>query len=313
MEKYVIIKNEVMTMYDIIIVGSGVAGMTAAIYSKRAGKKVLVLEAKNYGGQIVRSPKVENYPGFKAITGFDLAHSLYQQMIALEVDFRLEKVISIEKDKVITKDNEYFSKAIILAVGTENKMLGLKNEKELIGRGVSYCATCDGPLYKGKTVAIIGGGNTGLEDAIFLSDYCRFVYLIHRRDEFRGEQKYVDILQQKENVKILLNTKVEEIQGENQVTGIKVYHQDTKQEEELMIQGLFIAIGQVPSTDFLKNYIQLDKYHYIIAKEDMKTNIENIFVAGDCREKKIRQLTTAVSDGTIASLMACEYLHKKGN
>lgn len=280
-------------MYDIVILGAGTAGMTAAIYASRAGYKVLLLEKEMYGGQIVNTEVVENYPGFQQISGFDYANNLYNQVKNLNVDFEFQDVKSLDELK------KYNPKTIILALGARHK----KHEKIKDLNGVSYCATCDGPLYKDKIVAVIGGGNTALIDAIFLSKYAKKVYLIHRRDKFKAEQKYIESLN---NVEIILNTNVIGCIGNEKIEKLIL---DNNQEIE--VDGVFVAIGITPNTEIVKDIIKLDNNGYIIAGEDCKTNIENIFVAGDCRTKEIRQLVTASSDGAIAALNAIKYMEEK--
>ena len=291
-------------MYDIIIVGAGPAGLTAALYALRANKKVLILESKNYGGQIINAGNIENYPGIANISGFDYATNLYRQVKDLEVDFKIETVIRIEKDKkVTTNKGEYQAKAIILATGAENRKLNLKNEQEFIGKGISYCATCDGNFYRNKIVAVIGGGNTALEDALYLSNLASKVYVIHRRDEFRGEAKYLEELKQKENVEFILNSNVVAINGENKLESIDV--KNTNGEiTKIDINGLFIAVGQEPKNEIFANIINIDNQGYIESLDGVHTNVEGIYVAGDTRKKELRQLTTAVSDGAIAATTA---------
>lgn len=295
-------------MYDIIIVGAGTAGLSAAIYGVRAGKNVLVLEANAYGGQIINTPEIENYPGIKHISGYEFATNLYEQAKELGAEIRFEKVLEIKSEQnekiVITENNSYSTKSIVLATGAKNRPLGLENEKEWIGRGISYCATCDGAFFRGKDVAVNGGGNTALEDALFLSSYCNKVYVIHRRDAFRGEDKLLQSLQEKINVEFILNSYITELLGEDQLEGIKIRNKDTNNESEININGLFIAIGQIPENTIFSNIVKLDKGGYIMAQEDCKTNVEGIFVAGDSRTKVIRQLATAASDGAIAGLAA---------
>lgn len=300
-------------MYDIIIVGAGTAGLSAAIYGVRAGKSVLVLEANVYGGQIINTPEIENYPGIKNISGFEFATTLYEQAKELGAEIKIEKVLEIinqqGKNKVVvTERNNYEAKSVILATGAKNRPLGLEKEQELVGRGISYCATCDGAFFRGKEVAVNGGGSTALEDAIFLSSYCSKVYIIHRRDTFRGESKHVTDLQKKDNVVFVLNSNITELLGEEQLEGVKVKNKETNEETILRISGLFIAIGQVPENSSFSNVVDLDKGGYIKATEDCKTTGDGIFVAGDSRTKAIRQLTTAASDGAIAGLAACEYI-----
>ena len=287
-------------MYDIIIVGGGPAGLTAALYAGRANKKILVLEAKVPGGQIVNANEVTNYPGIEKISGSDYATNLYNQVLSLGVEIKFETVLSITEDKEVTTNiDTYKSKAIILATGAENRKLRIENEDKLVGKGVSYCATCDGNFYKGKTVAVVGGGNSALEDALYLSDLASKVYLIHRRDTFRGEGKLVDEIKKKNNIEIIYNSNVTKINGTDKVESIIVNDQD-----ELNVDGLFIAVGQEPKNIIFKDIIDIDDYGYIISKDDVHTNKKGIYVAGDARNKLLRQLTTAVGDGSIAATVA---------
>ena len=286
-------------MYDLIIIGAGPAGLTAALYGLRANKTVLVLESKNYGGQIINANNIENYPGIKNISGYDFATNLYNQVINLNGIFKFEQVTKITEDKkVITNKNEYQAKAIIIATGTERRKLNLPNENELIGKGISYCATCDGNFFKNKDVAIIGGGNTALEDALYLSNIVNKVYLIHRRNEFRGEAKYVEELKNKTNVKLILNSNITSLNGKDTLESITVNN------EKIKVQGLFIAIGQVPQNQIFNNVVNLDSNGYIITDNDLHTKTKGIYAAGDTRVKSLRQLTTAVSDGSIAATNA---------
>ena len=298
--------------YDIVIVGAGTAGLSAAIYAVRAGKSVIVLEATTHGGQIVNTPEVENYPGIKKISGFEFANNLYEQAKSLGAEVVYEKVNSIEvngEEKIVhTAKEDYQAKAVILATGAKNRPLGLEHEKEWIGAGISYCATCDGMFYRGKDVAVAGGGNTALEDAIFLTNYCRKVYLIHRRDAFRGEEKLLQTLKEKPNVEFVLNANITRLIGEDGVDGVEVENKNTHEKRVLDVMGLFVAIGQMPENSEFINVVDLDKGGYIEAKEDCKTKTKGIFTAGDCRTKKVRQLATAASDGAIAALAACEYI-----
>lgn len=298
--------------YDIVIVGAGTAGLSAAIYAVRAGKSVIVLEATTHGGQIVNTPEVENYPGIQKISGFEFANNLYEQAKSLGAEVIYEKVIGIEvngEEKIVhTTKEDYQAKAVILATGAKNRPLGLEHEKEWIGAGISYCATCDGMFYRGKDVAVAGGGNTALEDAIFLTNYCRKVYLIHRRDAFRGEEKLLQTLKEKPNVEFVLNANITRLIGEDGVDGVEVEDKNTHEKRVLDVMGLFVAIGQMPENSEFINVVDLDKGGYIEAKEDCKTKTKGIFTAGDCRTKKVRQLATAASDGAIAALAACEYI-----
>lgn len=293
-------------MYDITIIGAGPAGLTAAIYGRRANKKVLVLEANTYGGQIITTDKIENYPVNPGISGFDFATKLYNQVKDLGAEIKFEKVTEIKENEVITTKNTYKTKTIIIATGRDNRKLNLENEDKLTGKGVSYCATCDGAFYKDKVVAVNGGGNTAVEDALYLSDIAQTVYLIHRRDTFRAEAVLIDRLKEKENIKIVLNTTITKINGENKLENIEI--KNPTETKTLNVDGLFIAVGQVPETENFKKLINSDEKGYIIAGEDCKTNIKNIFVAGDTRTKSLRQLVTATGDGAVAATEAIKYI-----
>ena len=304
-------------MYDIIIVGGGTAGFSAAIYGVRAGRKVLILEAKSYGGQIINSPEVENYPGIRKISGMEFAKGLYEQATGLGAEFRQGQVIRVEEREssrmvvVSGTDNmeqEYETRAVILATGAKNRPLGVEREQELTGAGVSYCATCDGMFFRGRQVAVAGGGSTALEDAAFLSNYCEKVYLIHRRDQFRGEERLVENLRQKENVEFVLNTVVTELLGKDMLEGVRLRNVVTKEEKELAVGGLFVAVGQMPDNEGFAGLVALDEKGYIQAAEDCRTETPGVFVAGDCRTKEVRQLATAAADGAVAALAACEYI-----
>lgn len=291
-------------MYDIIIIGAGPAGMTAALYALRANKKVLVFEAKSYGGQIVNATKIENYPAIDEISGYDYATNLYNQVKNMGAEFKFETVERVTEDKkVITNNGEYQAKAVIIATGAENRKLNIDNEQEFVGKGISYCATCDGTFYKDKIVAVNGGGNTALEDAIYLSDIASKVYLIHRREEFRGEQKYTDELKAKSNIEFVLNSTIKTINGSDKLESITVEDKDGNT-KDIAIDGLFIAIGQEPKNQIFANVATVNDKGYIEAGEDLHTNIEGIYVAGDTRVKNLRQLTTAVSDGSVAATQA---------
>lgn len=299
-------------MKDVIIIGAGTAGLTAAIYALRAGKSVLVLEQGNYGGQIINTPKVENYPGIEQISGYEFASGLFRQAEKLGMEYRSEKVtnIRLEADtahKIVeTTQGSYCTKALILASGAKNRPLGLEKESEYVGKGISYCATCDGMFFRGKKVAVVGGGNTALEDAAFLSNYCEKVYLIHRRETFRGEQRLVDELRGRENVEFLLNKTVQALEGAQTLQAVTLYDKISGDESRLEISGLFVAIGQAPETEAFAGLIERDKNGYILAGEDCRTNVEGIFAAGDCRSKTVRQLTTAAADGAVAALAAAQ-------
>lgn len=289
-------------MYDCIIVGAGTAGLTAAIYLRRASKKVLVLEAKSYGGQIVNALKIENYPGEPNISGFEFAEKIYNQSLDLGTEILFEKVINIENNfdykEVITSKNRYKCKAIILATGSDNRKLELENEDNLIGKGISYCATCDGNFYKDKIVAVIGGGKTAIEDALYLSDIASKVYLIHRRDLDKID---------KENIETISNSNIVKINGDNKLGSIDIKNKDGKI-TNIKIDGLFIAIGRIPENQNFAKLINLDEKGYIISNEECNTNVPGIFVAGDARTKKVRQLVTAAGDGAIAATEVLKYI-----
>ena len=291
-------------MYDIIIVGCGPAGMTAALYARRAGKSVLVFEAKAYGGQIAKAAVVENYPGVEKTTGFDLATKMYEQIKNLGAEIKFELVKKITKDKeVITDKGTYQAKAIILATGTENRRLNLPNEVEFIGKGVSYCASCDGNFFKGKKVAVVGGGNTALEDTDYLADLCDKVYLIHRSESFRGDDSLIDEVELDANVERIMNTNVVSLNGKDVLKSITIKNKDGE-ERTIDIDGLFIAVGQQPKNELFADVIELDEKGYIKAYDEVHTSVEGIYVAGDTRSKELKQLTTAVSDGSLAATIA---------
>ena len=299
---------------DLVIIGAGTAGLTAGIYALRAGKKAIILEALTYGGQIVNSPDVENYPGLAHVSGFDFATALYEQATGLGAELRFERAVAIEdlgREKLVkTGQAEYRCKAVILATGAKNRPLGLEREKELTGAGVSYCATCDGAFYRGKKVAVNGGGNTALEDAAYLAEICDTVYLIHRRDEFRGDEKDVEALRQKENVRFVLNATITSLVGDDRLTGVVVTDKNSGESETIEVDGLFVAIGQMPDNRDFSPWVDLDAGGYISAGENCVTKTPGIFTAGDCRTKQVRQLTTAAADGAVAALAACAYMGK---
>ena len=304
---------------DVIIIGAGPAGLSAAIYVERAGKSAAVLEANTFGGQIVNTPDIMNYPGIKKTSGFDFAMGLYEQATELGAEVIFDKAVKIEKraekDFCITgaSGEIYEAGAVILATGAVNRPLGFDNEKSLIGHGVSYCATCDGAFFKGKDVAVNGGGNTALEDAMFLTNYCNKVYIIHRREGFRGEPKTLEALRQKENVTFILNANVTKLIAEEKdkfsvLTGVEVTDKNTGEKQEIEVSGLFIAIGQMPQNEDFADVVMLDDAGYIEAGEDTHTGTPGIYAAGDGRTKKVRQLVTAAGDGAVAALEAVNYI-----
>ena len=299
-------------MYDIIIVGAGPAGLTAAIYACRAEKSTLVLEAKSYGGQIINTPDIANYPVAPGISGFEFATTLYNQAKDLGAEIRFEKVVSVEDGKiktVRTLANAYEAKAVILATGAENRKLGVEGESDLVGKGVSYCATCDGNFFRKKDVAVCGGGNTALEDALYLADLANTVYLIHRRDAFRADAALVSKLRSKENVKLVLNSIVTKLVAEKRLQSVEVTDKLTGAVTVLPVQGLFVAVGQVPENENFRSLVDLDAGGYAVADESCKTKTPGVFVAGGNRTKEVRQLVTAASDGAVAATEAIKYLN----
>lgn len=299
-------------MYDIGIIGGGTAGLTAAIYGQRAGKRTLVFEHLNFGGQIVNSPLVENYPGLESVSGSQYTMNLVSQALKLGTETVSERVLKIREENgikvVVTDVKEYPCRTVIIATGVSHRHLGIEKEEKLVGSGVSYCATCDGAFFKGRDVAVIGGGNTALQDADFLSNYCRKVYVVHRRDEFRGESSLVEILKKKENVEFVLSATVKDIKGQFMVEGLVLHNKKTDEEFEIAVSGVFVAIGQIPQNEIFDGIVRLDESGFVLAAEDCMTSAPGIFAAGDCRTKEVRQLTTAAADGSVAALAACKYL-----
>ena len=300
-------------MYDIIVIGAGPAGLTAAIYARRASKTVLVLEAMTYGGQIINTPDIENYPAAPHISGLDFANRLYEQATGLGAEVVFERVTEIKdgtEKTVVTAENTYTAKAVIIATGSQNRKLGIEGERELVGRGVSYCATCDGAFFRNKKVAVMGGGNTALEDALYLADLAETVYLIHRRGEFRGDEATVNALKERQNIKFMLNSTVTKLIADKRLTAIEVTDKNTGAVTKLDVNGLFVAIGRTPENQPFEDLIKLDEAGYIAAGEDCITNVPGIFAAGDNRTKSIRQLVTAAADGAAAATAAVQYISR---
>ena len=296
-------------MYDVIIIGGGPAGLTAALYALRAEKSVVVIEKLGLGGQIALSGEVENFPGTMKMSGAEFAQNLAAQVDALGGRIEYEEVVEIidgNPKTVITDLDRYEGKSIIIATGVKNRRLGAEGEDELIGKGISFCAVCDGSFYKNRVVAVIGGGNSALQEAILLSDLAKKVYVIQNLEFFTGEQKLVDKLTTKENVEIILGNTVEKLLGETELKGVEIKN-IAGETKTLELDGMFVAIGLVPQNEIFKNLINLDERGYIIADEFCKTNVDGIFVAGDCRTKTIRQVITAAGDGAVAALAACAY------
>ena len=323
-------------MYDIAIVGAGPAGLSAAIYAQRAGKKTVLFEAYTYGGQIINTPKIENYPGIKDISGFDYATGLFDQALSFGAEIIFEQVTAVVAPHVVAADTTndaaatpggtsenrsdcfvitttagtYEAQAVIIATGAKNRHLGLEKEEALTGRGISYCATCDGAFFKGKNVAVNGGGNTAIEDATFLSGYCSKVYVIHRREGFRAEEGSLQALREKDNVEFVLNATITDLVGEDKLSAVVVTDKLSGQTREIAVDGLFIAIGQVPDNAVFSEIAELDQSGYVLSGEDCTTKTPGLFTAGDCRTKHVRQLVTAASDGAVAALAACSYIDK---
>lgn len=299
-------------MYDMIIVGAGPAGLTAAIYARRADKSVLVLDKGLFGGQMTFSPKIENYPGFEQISGNELAEKLVSQAIALGAEIDMAEVTAIEKEGsifcVYSGDDIYMSKTVILATGARHRLLGIDKEEYFIGEGISFCAVCDGAFYADKTVAVIGGGNSALQEAIMLSDGCAKVYVVQNFNYLTGEEKLQEILRKRENVEIILGNVVDEILGADVFGGIVIKNTETGEKTRLDLDGMFVAIGLVPENDAYKNLVTLSDRGYVVADESCMTETDGLFVAGDCRTKNIRQISTACGDGATAALAACRYL-----
>ena len=303
-------------MFDVVIIGSGPAGLTAAIYGRRAGLSVLVLEkAPMSGGQLINTYEVDNYPGLQGMTGFDMGMKFREHAESMEAEFAEGEVLEIrlhgETKEVVTKNHVYEARAIIIAAGATHSRLDVPGEEELRGRGVSYCATCDGAFFRDKITAVAGGGDVAVEDAIFLSRFCKKVYLIHRRDQLRA----AEMLQQKlfalSNVEILWDSTVEKISGLEQVEHISIRNKQTGEESELKVDGVFIAVGIRPQSESYTSLVEMDEMGYLVAGEDCRTNVEGIFAAGDIRTKDLRQVVTAVADGANAVNSVQKYFLSK--
>ena len=301
-------------MVDIIIVGGGPAGLTAAIYALRAGKQVLVIEKNSFGGQIAFSPKVENIPGFQMVTGTEFADKLTEQAMALGADVELEKVISVEKTDegfaVSTEEGStYNAQAVILALGVKHRTLGLEKEDELIGNGISFCAVCDGAFYAGQEVAMIGGGNSAMQEALLLSEVCTKVTIVQNLADFTGEKKLAQALSEKDNVQVLFNTVVTAYDtADGALTGLQLRNEKTGEVSAISVDGAFLAVGLQPENEPFAQLAKLNNWGYFDSAEDCCTQTPGLFVAGDCRSKYIRQVVTAAADGAIAAMAACRYL-----
>ena len=300
-------------MYDIIIVGGGPAGLTAAVYGLRAGKSVVVIEKNGFGGQIAYSPKVENIPGTQQISGAEFADKLTEQAMSLGADMELETVTGLEKTEsgfvVHTEDGSDFEgKTVILALGVKHRMLGLPGEEELIGGGISFCAVCDGAFYAGQDVAMIGGGNSALQEALLLAETSKSVTVIQNLPTFTGEKKLAEALMEKDNVTVHFSTLVTGYRSENgALTGLDLRSEDGR-EFAVNVDGAFLAVGLMPENEAFAEHAALNQWGYFDSAEDCRTRTEGVFVAGDCRSKRIRQVVTAASDGAVAAMATCMYL-----
>ena len=301
-------------MYDIVIIGGGPAGLTAGIYARRANKTVLVIEKASFGGQITYSPKVENIPGFSEVTGNEFAENIVEQAITQGVEFESAealKIIDGDVKKVVTDGDTFEAKAVIIATGAKHRRLGLPNEDKFIGDGISFCAVCDGAFFADKTVAVIGGGNSALQEALQLSQLSKEVYVVQNLPYLTGEASLSKQVEEKDNITVILNHTVCEIPDGDTFTGIVIKDEANGNTKNLPLDGMFVAIGLIPQHEYFKDVIKLDSYGYADYDETLNCETKGVFVAGDCRRKKIRQVVTAASDGAVAALNACDYIDKK--
>lgn len=303
-------------IYDMIVIGGGPAGYTAALYATRAGLDTLVIEKMSVGGQMTETLQIDNYPGFEdGIDGFSLGDKMKAGAERFGSKTILDEVLSVNLKgkikKIQTSQDEFLSRTVVIATGAGHKKLGIDKENEYRGRGVAYCATCDGNFYRGKTVAVVGGGNSAVADAIVLSRICERVILIHRRDRLRATKIYHDQLMKTENVEFRWNSSVNKLIGEGRLSGVELKNTVTGEIDELNIDGLFISVGRTPVTELFREQVQLDDVGYVVADESTRTNIEGIFAVGDVRTKALRQIITAASDGAVAAFYAEEYLNNQ--
>lgn len=299
-------------MTDLIIIGGGIAGLTAALYARRAGKSALVLEKETFGGQITSAPRVDNFPGLPAVSGNALTDALLSQVMDLGAEIDMEDIISLQKSEdhfvLSTGKREYSARAVILATGARHRPLGVAGEEALVGKGVSYCALCDGAFHKGQHVAVVGGGNSASQAAIFLSDLCASVTVIQQFDHFTCDSKELAAMQERQNIRLVTSTCVTALKGEDHLTALELTNQDTGTVTELPMDGLFVCIGRMPDNEPFRDVITLTEQGFIDADECCRTNVPGVFAAGDCRVKTVRQLTTAAADGSIAAIGACSYI-----
>lgn len=300
-------------LYDMIVVGGGPGGYTAALYAARAGMDVMVIERLSAGGQMNLTSQIDNYPGFpEGVDGFQLSSNMQQQAERFGAVTKYAEVLKLELDREVklvqTNEGEYLAKTVVISTGANPRQLGTPREQAMIGRGVGYCAHCDGGFYRGKTVAVVGGGNSAAAEALYLSRIAKEVILIHRRDSLRATQIYHKPLRDAPNIRFLWDSQVEELLGEEVLTGVKVKNLKTGKEEELEVQGLFVSIGRKPATELVKDQLTLDGAGYIMAGESTETNIPGVYAVGDVRTKELRQIVTAVADGAMAAHMAEQFL-----
>ena len=297
---------------DILIIGGGMAGLTAALYALRAGKSALVIEKETFGGQITSSPRVDNFPGIPAVSGNQLTDALLSQALDLGAEIELEEIVSLRKEDDLfvadTGKKQFTGKAVIIASGAKHRPLGVEREEQLVGHGISYCALCDGAFHKGQDVAVVGGGNSASQAAVFLSDLCKSVSVIQLFDHFTCDQKEIDAMKARENIHLITSSQVTKLEGENQLTGLELTNPETGAVTHLPVQGMFVCIGRMADNEPFRGLIDLNAQGFIAADEDCRTNVDGIFVAGDCRVKAIRQLTTAAADGSVAAVAACQYV-----
>ena len=301
-----------MKHFQVLVIGGGPAGYTSALYAARAGYSSAVIEKLSAGGQMATTAQIDNYPGFEeGIGGFELGMKMQAQAERFGVESFMEEVLSVDlhsvPKKVVTDSGEYTADALIIATGASERKLGVAEEDALIGRGVAYCATCDGMFYRDKTVAVIGGGNTAAADALYLSRICKKVYLIHRRDSLRADRVYLKPLENLDNLEFVWNSTVENILHDQKVTGLKLKNKVTEESVQIDVDGVFVAVGRTPNTSLFEGQIEMD-HGYIVADESTRTSVKGVFAVGDVRTKVLRQVTTAVADGAVASHYVEEYL-----
>ena len=297
---------------DILIIGGGMAGLTAALYALRAGKSALIIEKETFGGQITSSPRVDNFPGIPAVSGNQLTDALLSQALDLGAEIELEEIVSLRKEDELfiadTGKKQFSGKAVIIASGAKHRPLGVEREEQLVGHGISYCALCDGAFHKGQDVAVVGGGNSASQAAVFLSDLCKSVTVIQLFDHFTCDLKEIDAMQARSNIRLLTSRQVTALEGENHLTGLELTNPETGEKSVLPVEGLFVCIGRMADNEPFRDLIDLNAQGFIVAGEDCRTNVPGIFVAGDCRVKTVRQLTTAAADGSVAAVAACSYV-----